>query len=91
MGKLLLERISKTKRKNEQFEVEVKDLKEALEIKDKYLSHFCASEYQYAETGRVSLDDKIYYISFNNRIFDGKYWESKNGKVYNDEVKEIFI
>ena len=92
MAKLLLERESKTYRKNEQYEVEVKNLQEAVEKKGKLLGHWRASQYQFAETGRVTFEDgRVYYISFNGRIWDGKYWESKNGKAYNDKVKEILL
>ena len=91
MPKLLLERESRTLRKNEQFEVDVKDLAEALKVKTQALGHWGASQYQYAETGRVTFEDgTTNYIGFNGRIWSGKYWESKNGKCYNDEVEEVF-
>ena len=92
MAKLLLEKESRVYRENEQYEVEVKDLKEAVKVKSQVLGHWGASQYQFAETGRVTFEDgRIYYIGFNGRIWDGKYWEGKNGKAYNDEVKEILL
>jgi hypothetical protein len=91
MLKLLLERRSRTLRANEQFEVEVKDLKEAVRVKYMHMSSFGASEIQFAETGRVTFEDgTTNYIGFNGRIWDDKYWVSSPGKCYNVNAKEVF-
>lgn len=92
MLKLLLEKESRTLRQNEQYEVEVKDLAEAVKVKANALGHWGASEYQYAETGRVTFEDgTTNFIGMNGRIWDSKYWVSSPGACYNKESKEVFI
>lgn len=91
MAKLLLEKKSRTLRKNEQYEVEVKDLAEAVRVKAQTLGHWSASEYQYAETGKVTFaDGTTNFIGFNGRVWDREYWISSRGDCYNTEAKEVF-
>jgi len=71
MLKLLLEKKNRTLRANDQYEVEVKDLAEAVKVKAQALGHWGASEYQYAETGRVTFEDgTTNFIGMNGRIWD---------------------
>jgi hypothetical protein len=92
MLKLLLERESRTLRQNEQYEVEVKDLAEAVEVKARAVGHLGASEIQFAETGRVTFEDgRTNYIGYNGRIWDDKYWISSPGACYNKNAKEVLI
>lgn len=89
---ILLEKQSRTYRANEQFTIKVKDLQEAQNTYFQHMGSWGASEYQYAETGEVTLDDgNKYYISMNGRIWDDKYWVSSPGEVYNVNAKEILI
>ncbi len=91
MAKLLLERKNRKLRANDQYEVEVKDLAEALEVKARAVGHWGASEYQYAETGRVTFEDgTTNFIGMNGRIWDREYWISSKGACYNVEAKEVF-
>ena len=91
MLKLLLEKQSRTLRQNEQYEVEVKDLKEAIEVKDRAIGHLGSSELHYAETGKVTFEDgTTNFIGYNNRIWDREYWISSKGACYNKDAIEIF-
>lgn len=90
--KLLLEKRSDIFKKNEQYEIGIDSLEDAALAYQKAMSDFSSSELQYANTGRITLDSgEEYYISYNGRIWTGKYWEGKGGKAYNPEVKEVAI
>jgi len=91
MLKLLLERESKTLRQNEQYEVEVTDLKEAVEVFQKTFNGWGSSEFQYPESGRVTFEDgTTNFIGYNGRIWSGEYWISSKGACYKKEVIEVF-
>ena len=92
MVKLLLERESRTSRQNEQYEVEVKDLAEAVEVKARAVGHLGASGIQFAETGRVTYEDgTTHYISNNGIVWDDKFWVSSPGKCFNVDAKEVLV
>ena len=86
MFKILLERESRTLRKNEQFEVEVKSITEAREVKANYMGHWGSSDIQNADTFKVTdLDTNIeYYMSYNGRLWNGKYWQEDCEEVFLD-------
>ena len=92
MLKLLLEKQSRVSRRNEQYEVEVKDLTEAITVKEKAVGHLGASDLQFAETGRVTYEDStIHYIGHNSRVWDGKYWVSSPNACHNERVREVLV
>ena len=91
MLKLLLEKQNRELRKNDQYEVEVKDLAEAVKVKANAMYSFGASDYQYAETGRVTFEDgTTNFIGMNGRIWDKKYWVSSPGACYKKDAVEVF-
>ena len=85
--KLLLEN-----EEGQQYEVEISSLKEAQEVWKETYAFWGSSDFQYPETGRITLDDgTYYYLSYNGQIWNGKYWESKKGFCYNPDVKKVEV
>jgi len=91
MLKLLLEKQNRTLRENDQFTVEVKDLKEAVEVFRNTFNGWGSSEFHFAESGRVTFENgTTNFIAYNGRIWDRKYWISSKGACYNKDAIEVF-
>jgi len=85
MLKLLLERENRTYRSNDQYELEVENLKEAKKTWQNYINRNCleSSFFQYPNTGRVRNEQtgEEFYFSFNGRLWDNRYWEEAANEI----------
>ena len=91
MLKLLLEKQNRTFRENDAYEVEVKDLAEAVKVFRKTFNGWGSSEFQHPESGRVTFEDgTTNFIAYNGRIWDREYWISSKGACYNKDAVEVF-
>ena len=84
--KVLLEKDGK------QFEVEVKDLKEAVETYRVHFKEWASSDYCFADSGKVTYDNgNTNFISYNGRVWDREYWISSPGFGHNKDAKEVLV